>query len=401
MHERIPAAVGRESEAAARPTLVRLFLCFLRLGVTAFGGPAMIPYIGDMAVKRGKWLSQQSFKDGVALCQSIPGATAMQSAAYVGLRARGVSGALAAFVGFGLPAFVLMTVLSALYGPAHGLTWIAALFAGLQVIVVALVANATYSFGRGALKDYRQVLVAAASAVLLWFRVSPFPVIVAAGIAGILFGKAKAAPAGSAKGRVESPGVRAVHALILFLPIGLALALLYLASDVLWRLSLLMLKIDLFAFGGGFASLPLMLREVVSVQKWMNYKTFMDGIALGQVTPGPIVITSAYVGYFVHGLSGAIIATFSIFTPSFLVLVIGTIFIDRLKGSRYFQKAVGGVLASFVGLLLYVTVTFALAVPWEVLRALICIAAFTALLKRVDTLWIIGVGAALSVVLFR
>lgn len=232
-------------------------------------------------------------------------------------------------------------------------------------------------------------------------RVSPFPVIVAAGLAGILFGKAKEAPAGSAEAKEGSPPVVAAHLVIIFLLVGIGLTSLYLVSNALWHLSLLMLKIDFFAFGGGFASLPLMLREVVSVQKWMDYKTFMDGIALGQVTPGPIVITSAFVGYFVHGLSGAVVATFGIFTPSFLVLVIGTVFIDRLKGSWYFQKAVGGVLASFVGLLLYVSVTFALAVPWDVLRVLMCIAAFIALLKKLDTLWIVAIGAVLSVIVFR
>lgn len=161
MSEGVPTVATR-GEDVNPPSLTVLFLSFLRLGLTAFGGPAMVAYIGDMAVKRRGWLSQQSFKDGVALCQSIPGATAMQSAAYVGLRVRGVTGALATFVGFGLPAFVLMTFLSALYGPARGLSWVAALFAGLQVIVVALVANATYSFGRGSLKGYRQVLIAAA-----------------------------------------------------------------------------------------------------------------------------------------------------------------------------------------------------------------------------------------------
>jgi chromate transporter len=401
MPERMSTEVADGGDAVNRPSLTRLFLSFLRLGLTAFGGPAMVAYIGNMAVKRRKWLSQQSFKDGVALCQSIPGATAMQSAAYVGLRARGVAGALTAFVGFGLPAFVLMTVLSALYGPARSLSWVAALFAGLQVIVVALVANATYSFGRGALKGYRQIIIAVVSATLLWLKVSPFLVIVAAGLAGILVMKPRGVPAETSDARENSSPIAVSHVFTLFLVVAVALVLLYLMDRGLWQLSFLMLKIDLFAFGGGFASLPLMLREVVSVHKWMDHKTFMDGIALGQVTPGPIVITSAFVGYLVHGLSGAVVATLSIFTPSFLALVVGTIFIDRLKGSRYFQKAVGGILASFVGLLLYVTITFALAVPWDILRVLVCVASFVALLKKIDTLWIIGIGAALSIVVFR
>jgi chromate transporter len=401
MSERISTVTTTGGEAANRPTLTMLFLSFLRLGLTAFGGPAMVAYIGDMAVKRKKWLSQRSFKDGVALCQSIPGATAMQSVAYVGLRVRGVPGALAAFVGFGLPAFVLMTALSALYRSAHGLPWITALFAGLQVVVVALVANATYSFGRGALKGYRQIIIAAVSAALLWLKVSPFVVIVAAGLAGIFLTKPREGPTETIDAKENPAPVAASRVFALLLLVAGALMLLRLLDRGLWQLSFLMVKIDLFAFGGGFASLPLMLREVVSVQKWMDHKTFMDGIALGQVTPGPIVITAAFVGYFVRGLAGAIVATLAIFTPSFLVLVIGSVFIDRLRGSRYFQKAVGGVLASFVGLLLYVTVTFALAVPWDLFRAFVCIGAFIALLRKVDTIWIITVGAVLSVFVFR
>src|SRR5512143_4026775 len=94
------------------PGVKNLFLSFLRLGLTAFGGPTMVAYIGELSVKRHKWLDQESFKNGVALAQSIPGATAMQTAAYVGLRARGIPGALATFVGFGLPALILMLILS-------------------------------------------------------------------------------------------------------------------------------------------------------------------------------------------------------------------------------------------------------------------------------------------------
>jgi Chromate transport protein ChrA len=101
------------------PALTRLFGSFLRLGITAFGGPAMVAYIKEMSVNRHKWLDEGTFKDGVVLCQSIPGATAMQTAAYVGLRARGIAGALASFVGFGLPAFMLMLMLSSLYTKYH------------------------------------------------------------------------------------------------------------------------------------------------------------------------------------------------------------------------------------------------------------------------------------------
>ena len=135
-------------DSATASGLLGLFTSFLELGMTAFGGPAMIAYIRQMAVEKRSWLRADSFDDGVALCQAIPGATAMQTAAYVGLRVRGVAGAAVSFVGFGLPAFALMMVLSALYARTQDLPAVVSAFSGLRAIIVALVANATVSFGR-------------------------------------------------------------------------------------------------------------------------------------------------------------------------------------------------------------------------------------------------------------
>ena len=160
------------------------------------------------------------------------------------------------------------------------------------------------------------------------------------------------------------------------------------------------MKIDLFAFGGGFTSLPLMLHEIVGVRGWMDSKTFMDGIALGQVTPGPIVITAAFVGYLLHGFGGSLVATISIFTPSFLILVIINPVFDRLKASPLFLKATKGILASFVGLLLYVLIKFALAVPWDLPRIVLGIAALAALFKKVDILYVVLIGSIISIWLF-
>jgi chromate transporter len=118
-----------------KPSLPLLFLSFLRLGITSFGGPAMTAYIRMMAVEKKKWLDDSTFRAGVALCQVIPGATAMQVAAYVGLRTRGVAGAAATFIGFGLPAFLIMISLSALYVRTHNLPVVVSLFSGLQAII--------------------------------------------------------------------------------------------------------------------------------------------------------------------------------------------------------------------------------------------------------------------------
>jgi chromate transporter len=176
---------------------------------------------------------------------------------------------------------------------------------------------------------------------------------------------------------------------------------LYFADRKLFQLAALMLRIDLFAFGGGFASLPLMFHEVVNAMGWMDGKTFMDGIALGQVTPGPIIITATFVGYLVRGFPGALVATAAIFTPSFVVLVAVTPFFDRLKNTKYFSGATRGILASFVGLLCYMTIKFAVAVPWDVVKVLFGIAVLVALARKVNILHVVLVGSVLSIIIFR
>ncbi|MDI6800742.1 MAG: chromate efflux transporter [Thermodesulfovibrionales bacterium] len=378
------------------PNIFQLFISFLKLGLTAFGGPAMVAYIKGLSVNRNKWLDEDTFKNGVALCQSIPGATAMQMAAYVGLKAKGITGALASYIGFGLPAFVLILVLSAAYAVSHDIPKVVSLFNGLKVIVVAIIANATYSFGESTIKDYRDILLAVASAFLFWLGMSPFVVIIGAAFAGIVFFRSSGfIPSSISPWKPDAILLKQAFLLILISLAGLTG--LYFADVKLFKLAALMLKIDLFAFGGGFASLPLMFHEIVNVRGWMDNKTFLDGIALGQVTPGPIVITATFVGYLLYGLTGALAATAAIFTPSFLILIVVTPFFDRLRTSPYFLNVTKGILTSFVGLLFFVTVNFASAIQWDSVRVLLGVAALISLLKKVDILYVVLIGAVISI----
>lgn len=385
--------------SSPNPSAAAIFGSFLRLGLTAFGGPAMIAHIKEMSVKRNKWLTEETFKDGVVICQSVPGATAMQMAAYVGLRVGGVRGAIASYAGFGLPAFLLMLALAVFYSGSRELPLVVSLFQGLQVMVVAILANATFLFGRDMAKKRGDLVLAPISAALFWVGVSPFAVIIGAAIAGaVLF---RDAPPPSSSNREEDAG-RVPGPVILFTILACAgVAGLYFADRKLYHLAALMLRIDLFAFGGGFASLPLMFHEVVNVKGWLDGKTFMDGIALGQVTPGPIIITATFVGYLVHGFPGALVATLAIFTPSFVVLVAATPFFDRLKSAKYFSGTTRGILASFVGLLFYMTIRFAAAVPWDVVKVLFGIAVIVALARKAHILHVVLIGSALSVVIFQ
>jgi chromate transporter len=383
----------------SKPTVTEIFADFLRLGLTAFGGPAMVGYIRDLAVGKRGWVTDENFREGVALCQSLPGATAMQTAAYAGLRAGGVWGAIAAYAGFGLPAFFLMVGLSVLYHGARDLGPALAVFRGLQAIVVALVANAAWNFGRTSLKHWKDVLLAAVAGLFLWAGGSPILAVGGAAFVGLILHRSDETLDGTSESAHEGRhGVR--PAVLAALAAALGAGALFFADRRLFDIATVMMKVDLFAFGGGFASLPLLLHEVVEVRHWLDARTFLDGIALGQVTPGPIVITATFVGYQVAGLPGAIAATLGIFTPSLVILLAAVPYLDKLRHSPPFRRAIRGVLASFVGLLASVALRFGLAVPWGLSAGLLALLAFLALRLRIDILWVILAGTAVSLVLF-
>jgi chromate transporter len=375
------------------PSLFQLFTSFLRLGATALGGPAMVAYIRKMAVEKKQWLDEPSARDGVALCQTIPGATAIQMSAYVGLRVRGVAGAAASFVGFGLPAFLFMMFLSALYARTHTLPAVVSIFNGLQAIIIAIVANATLSFGKTSIKNRRNIVNAIIAAVLFGLKVNPILVIVIAAMLGvILYAKQPHHPVVNPTCKSHAPK----SFFLLLLVTGIGFGVLYFLDRRLFDLATLMFRIDLFAFGGGFASVPLMFYEVVQVRSWLDGPTLLNGIVLGQVTPGPIVMTATFIGYLFKGPFGGLIATICVFLPSFMIVVGIVPYFDRLRSSPYFKKVITGILCSFVGLLLTVTIRFALNIPWDVPRILLSGAAFIALILKVDILWVVLLGTVIS-----
>ncbi len=394
--ERTP---GEPDLSRSVPRLRALFLPFLRLGLTGFGGPAIITYIRELAVKKKRWLSEESFGDGVALCQSLPGATSMQTAAYVGLRARGFSGAVVAYLAFVAPAFVLMLVLSVLYKYGQHATLILSLFSGLRAMVVALIANAALNFGLTTVKKWWGLPVVAGAAVALYFGVHPIYMILGAAALGLALpantepqpqSPAAHCPAGPKRSCLKPVAIMLAGAVVV-------MGVLFAFDRPLFYLALTMIRVDLFAFGGGFASVPLMQNEVVSVHHWIDTQTFIDGIALGQVTPGPVVITATFVGYMFAGFAGALVATAAIFLPSLTILVLVEPYFDRLKSNRWFRKAITGILLSFVGLLVAVSIRLGLSVSWQPWTIALAAATFTALRFKIDVLWVVLAGGAISV----
>jgi len=350
----------------------------------------------------------------------------MQAAAYAGLRAGGPAGALAAYLGFGLPAFLLMVVFASLYQQAHGLAVVAAAFVGLKAIVCAIVANATFTFGRKVGHDPRDLGLAIGAALFLAAGGSPIVAIGVAALFGLLLfrgsgggggGTTERGAGGGGDGTTErgaggsgggggkggatagaalAPSGATRTALLLAGGLALLLLLLLVLDRPLFHLAAMMVRVDLFAFGGGYASLPLLLHEVVEVRHWLDPATFMDGIALGQVTPGPIVITATFVGQLVAGLAGAGVATVGILTPSLVVVLAAAGQLDRLRKSAPVQRALRGVLATFVGLLAAVCLHFLQTTPWSPVAVTIAVAALAALRAGVDLLGVVAGGAALA-----
>ncbi len=342
-----------ESKKPASP--IKIFSAFFRLGLTAFGGPAMVAYIRRLVVLDKKLVTEDSFKKGIALCQTIPGATAMQAAAYAGLRAGGPWGAVAAYV----------------------------------------------AFGRRYLKMKQDVFLVTGSAIFLGLGGNPIIAILSCGVLGLLLYRRLylegEQTVSAAKSTTSWELLR--PALFLLLLTGIFLSLLFVIRPDLFTLAILMLKIDFFAFGGGYASVPLLFHEIVEVHHWLSNQALIDGIALGQVTPGPIVITATFVGYLLAGFPGALVGTISIFTPSLFLLLLIVPYFDRLQHSPFLQRALRGVLISFVGLLLAVTIRFGLAVHWTPLSMLISGCAFVALWQKVNILWVVLIGAVISAML--
>jgi len=384
--------------SASPPSLKQLFLTFARLGLTAFGGPSMIAYIRRISVDQKHWMDTETFDDSVALCQMIPGATAMQVTASVGLKIRGGLGAAVCFIGFGLPAFLLMMTYAALFTYTHNLPAVVSAFKGLEAIVVAIVANATWIFGRTTLRTWKHFLIGAFAAALFGLNANPVFVIFLAAIVGLVLVRPKQPGERKAASTIDFSFVRPLLAIISATLVGFAL--LFIFDRDLFDLSVLLFRIDLTAFGGGFASIPLMFHEIVEVHHWMDGPTFLNGIVIGQVTPGPIVITATFIGFLLHGPLGGVVATLSIFLPSFLVVLGISPFFDRLRASMSFNKAIGGVLCSFVGLLFTVIFRFSENIHWDLKYLLLAGSALVALLLKVDVFWVVLIGLILSVLLF-
>ena len=286
-----------------------LFGRFLKLGAIAYGGPAMMGQIKQKVVGEYKWVKESDFLQGMALCQLIPGATMVQMVTYIGYRLRGFWGAFLSSIAFVLPAFVVLIILSALYFKMQTLPFIQILFKVLGTIVIALILNAGISLGKSILKDWKVILISVLSFVAFFYKLNILLVFLFAALAALLLRPRINQPkAASSSEKPEQEKKEGKDHLLLGILGGLILAgllITYVLDPRLTYLCLILSKIGSLAFGGGFTTIPLIQYEVVDRLNWLTTKEFLDGILMGQVTPGPILITSTFVGYKVSGLLGA------------------------------------------------------------------------------------------------
>ena len=326
--------------------MARIFWQFFLVGLTAYGGPAMMPALRDRVVRLG-WLGREEFRLGLGLCQSLPGGTLMQLSAWVGLKLAGLPGALAAYAGFSLPAFALVTVLTLFYADSRSLPLAVAVFSGLKVVVLAICLMACLDFIKRFAPTTRHMAVTAGAAALFLGGAGVVPIIGGAAACGMLFlDPGPGLPAGT-----SGPPPRTLRLALCLAGLDvLILAWLFHADRQLFSLAASMIKVDMLAFGG-FGVVPVMFREVVELHGWMDGRTFLDGMALAQVTPGPTMLASAFVGYWVRGALGAVVASVAIFAASFIIVLAAAQYRDAIMASRLARKALSGVLATLGGMI--------------------------------------------------
>ena len=391
-------------ETSLPPSMGSIIKAFLHLGATAYGGLAMVEPIRRRVVQEEGWLSQPDFLDGLALCQLVPGATVVQLATYIGFRLRRALGGLAAAAAFILPAFLLMLGLAFLYGRYGDLSGVKSVSRGFSAVVIALLVQALWRLTPIIRRHWLDLVIALFALAALWGRANYLLVFLAAGcfrlVLGLRFAREES-------GSPAPTGPPPETGLIVTQMAGTALAV-TLAVWGLWNLdrnlglmSLIFLKISVLAFGGGYAMIPILQWDMVDHLGWLTLPQFLDGILLGFVTPGPIIITATFVGYWLQGLLGAAVATVAIFMPPILMIIFLTPFYQRIKEGRWVRPIIQGVLAALVGMLVLVTVQMGAAALADLKSLALMAAASVALIGfRVNLLWIVAAAAGLSLFLF-
>lgn len=369
-----------------------LVLLFFRLGCTAFGGPAAhIAMMEDEVVKRRGWLSRQRFLDLVGATNLIPGPNSTEMALHVGFDRGGWRGMLAAGGAFIVPAAVITGALGWLYVRYGSLPHVEPYVVGIEAAVLAVLLSAIWRLGRKAVKGWRLFLIGVAVVSSALYGWNPILVLFGGGLLGALWL------------RFTLPGASAA---VLGLPlatgplvaeVGAASVATTTTGPTLTALGLLFLKIGAVLYGSGYVLIAFLQESVVERYGWISQSQLLDVVALGQLTPGPVLTTATVIGYMTAGVAGAVVATVAIFLPSFVFVAILNPLIPKLRQSAWMSAFLDAVNVSAVGLMVAVLVQLGRGALADWLpRLILSLALFAILRFRVSSPWVVLGGALLG-----
>ena len=342
-------------------SIFQMALAFLKIGAIGFGGGmAVIALMEQDCVKRRGCLEAEEFLHGVGLGQ-ILGPFAVNAAIFIGSRMFGPIGGLIAAISFLLPSVALVVFLSWLYAAFHHIPSLQGALAGLGPVVIALILSAAWSMGRKKLHSVVAIVIATATCVAGVLHVNPVWTLLAAGLAGL------GLKLGASQSRTPSspqsqrsvlplwPGMAAAQEISSPAPrpilVSSGAAAMLSGSVGLVQLGWMFLKVGLVFFGGGFVLIPVLNHQLVQELGWLTTQQFMDGVAISQLTPGPIAVLATFAGFLKAGVPGALVATAALFAPAVILMLLISSFYDRLRGKRFAQDFLAGVEPAVIGLI--------------------------------------------------
>ncbi len=368
-----------------------IFAAYFQVGLTAFG-MAILQKLKKL-VLQNHWLTEDEMNDGLAMVQLYPGPIMVDFTAYAGYKLRGVPGALMATLGFITPTTLMVLALSEVYFRYGSLPWVQSVFVGLEALVIGVVLNVTLDFGQRAVKGKTEALIMLAAFAGLAFKINAAWIVLAALLFGAFFIRRKAAPAPApasqdgAPTKNELPGWSGV--IIAALVVLLMAAFSWLLHNDVGRMGLSFFKIGSIAFGNGMTILPLVQSDAVETFHWLSPRQFVDGIAISQITPGPFLVISTFIGYKLGGVWAALLATFAMFSPSFVMTLVLTKIYGRVQNLAAVKGALAGVLASFVGMLAMIILQLGRSGIDGAVSLVLAAAAFVAVRWfKLDILWV-------------
>lgn len=332
--------------------MIEIATSFLKIGAMSYGGPAIMGIMQAEIQEKRQWVSKERFVEGLALVNALPGPAAAQLALFLGHARGGPWGAIAAGLGFILPAFFIMLALTWIYTTFGALPVVRGAFYGIGPVVLGIFAVAIYRLGTNAVKDRAQIALALGAAALIALTsIGLVPVLLAAGALGICRYHSRR------PGLIALASVVLGYALLMLaaqaglalrLPAGLASGNQG-AAPTLLELGAFFVKVGAFTFGGGLSILAFIEDQVVNQLSWLTAREFVDGLALGQLTPGPIIMLAAFVGYKVGGAAGAAVAAAAIFLPSFVLMLPVIPALNRVKQATWVRAFMRGVGPAVIG----------------------------------------------------